>query len=521
MISVQSSAAFYLTVAAATLPGLTVVAVASGVLLMRRVSQAVGLAEPTHIMLEEEKPEQNCSLFRQFPHLTKRLAWRSLGACAKTPVHICTLPSRKDQKQKLMFLVKREDLISTRYGGNKVRTLQHQLAVCESRRDGGETAFQQLISIGTGGSNQVVATVVHAQSLGWDKTTDEPSSSINAAWLDKDKADLDNTLNMLSVLSFPNVGFVYNWGQPFRVGRAIRAVVGAWTQNDSIPMFLGGNCPAGILGQAGGILELAEQIIAGNSPDPERIYLPVGSGCTISGLILGTVLARHNGIPVLSHPNFKIVGCNVHPILAKLDRLVGLHVNPLFGFMPATITHSVLNACRALREIGGPNVENECMEFIKHHVDMRSDSNVVGKYGGHSLMTREAAQHYDAKGTVTDYETGREESDLWVCGHFVAKALHPLLTDLESNAAKSTAEEKPLNQQSPKYMLWMTKSAVQPRGEVDEWEKITNETDAVQKWANGGKAESTRRPGRVSTTDGSPEDYRSLMTQLSPEKKLN
>jgi 1-aminocyclopropane-1-carboxylate deaminase/D-cysteine desulfhydrase-like pyridoxal-dependent ACC family enzyme len=66
----------------------------------------------------------------------------------------------------------------------------------------------------------------------------------------------------------------------------------AWTQKEFVPMAMGGNCPVGVIGQAGGILELAEQIQAGTSPDPDRIYIPIGSGCTISGLILGVCLAR-------------------------------------------------------------------------------------------------------------------------------------------------------------------------------------------------------------------------------------
>lgn len=507
MDSLQSNASFYVTTAVATVTGLAFVAVTGGVLLARRVSQSVGLAEPTHAMLRQEKPEENCALFRHFPQLVKKLAWRSLGACRKTPVHICTLPSSPEgTERKLQFLVKREDLISTKYGGNKVRTLQHQLAVCESRRDRGETAFRQLVSTGSGGSNQVLATVVHARALGWDKTAN--TSSVNVCW-DEDKPDLDNTLNMLSVLSFPNVGFTHNWGEPFKVGRTISALWGAWTQTKFVPMILGGNCPAGVLGQVGGILELAEQIVAGESPDPERIYLPVGSACTISGLILGTVLVRHMGIEALSHPDFQIVGCNVHHVLAKCDRLFGLHVNPLFGFMPLTITHSVRNACRALCEIGGPNLEKKCMDFIKTSVKLRSDDKVVGEYGGHSQCTRETAQHYDASGIVTDYKTDKEEKHLWVCGHFVAKALHPLLKDLEVTTSV---------EQSPKYMLWMTKSAIQPRGEVDEWKRITEENEVIKTWANQGKAESTRRPGRVSFPDGSPEGYRSLMTDISAPK---
>ena len=182
----------------------------------------------------------------------------------------------------LEFYVKREDLICpSTYGGNKVRTLQHQLAVCEARRENGETAFRQLVSVGTGGSNQVVAMVVHARALGWDGgTTGDtdgdtdvyaplPPPRINVCWPDHDAPALDNTLNMLSVLSFPNVGFRFNWGD-YRLSAAaalLRSLRDAWTRRGFVPMMPGGNCPAGVLGQVGAVLKLSEQIEAGDSPD--------------------------------------------------------------------------------------------------------------------------------------------------------------------------------------------------------------------------------------------------------------
>jgi len=268
--------------------------------------------------------------------------------------------------------------------------------------------------------------------------------------------------------------------------------------------MLGGNCASGVLGQAGGVLELAEQITAGESPDVERIYVPVGSGCTVSGLILGTVMARHLGLPALASPEFKIVACNVHDGIALADRFVGLHVNPFFRFMPLTITHSVVGACRALVQLGGPDLEKEALEFIRTHVEVRADKDVVGVYGGHSQLSRQAAQRYDEKGTVTHYKTGNKEKELWVCGHFVAKAFQPLVKDLQGKPDGG----------DPKYMLWMTKSAVQPRGKLNEWTRLMERSDAVKEWADLGKAESTLRPGKVSTKDGKPEDYRSLMTEI-------
>lgn len=484
--------------------------------LMRRVHRSVGFAPPTVTMIAEERPATECALFRHLPQLSERIAWRSLGA-ARTPVHTCLIqrPDGEGGENPLKFTVKREDLISPLYGGNKVRTLQHQLATCESRREGGERAFRQLVSIGTGGSNQIVATVVHARGLGWvgadhgegDETKDSPPQ-INVSWFDKDEPDLDNTLNMLSVLSFPSRGWTYNWGEPFKPARFVKALVNAIRQEEIVPMMPGGNCPAGVLGQVGGVLELAEQITAGECADLQRIYVPIGSACTISGLIIGTVLARRLGMDALSHPEFSIIGCHVHEGLALFDEKLGFHTNPLFGFVPLTITHTVKATCAALRGFGGPDLEADALKFLKTNVSIVGDQDNVGIYGAHSDKTRAAANLYDTAGRVEDLE-GREAPPLWLCGHFAAKAFAPLLNDLE-HAVKPGSGRYP----SSPFMLWMTKSAVQPRGGSDEWEAMMQQNDTIKRWANEGKAESTLRRGRVSTTDGSSEDYRDIMTKI-------
>lgn len=335
-------------------------------------------------------------------------------------------------------------------------------------------------------------------------------------WFDSDAPDLDNTLNMLSVFSFPIQSWfdwgMIKWSTTHLSWRAIIAALGqAWSQNNSIPMMLGGNCPVGVLGQAGARLELAEQIEAGKCPDVERIYVPVGSACTVSGLILGTVLVRYLNLKALATSHFQIVGCNVHDVIAKLHRWCRFHTNPLLHFLPLGITHTVLGACRTLKEMGGPNLEQEALKFIRTSLDVRADVDVVGTYGGHSDKSRAAAKWYDETGEVTDYSSGVKTKDLWVCGHFVAKALQPLVLDMKVRLAREGHDN---NQARLPYMLWMTKSAIQPRGMVDEWSQFQKVNDAVKQWADQGKAESIHRPGRVLSAGGKPEDYRSIMTQI-------
>ena len=578
-----TTATFWAT--ASVIVALSGAAAATAIAWLRRVSNAIGVAAPTARMVQEENPTVRCALLRHLPHLAGRLAWRSLGA-TPTPIHTCCCanPAVKPTKTatttadcgsenennnttqttrpKLRFYVKREDLIHPIYGGNKVRTLQHSLAICQVKRDDDTiAAYRQLVAIGTGGSNQVVAMAVHAQALGWKNTgtTDSTDSTttinsthkrpatstgtaidttaqIHACWYDADEPDLDNTLNLLSVLSMSNVGWTYDWGTPFQWGRCtLQALWQAWTQHTCIPFMLGGNCPAGVLGQVSGILELAEQIQAGTCPaDLERIYVPVGSACTISGLIVGTVLVQtlwkdknqdcsssendNTASTTSSSPplhDIKIIGCNVHHDVALLDRWCNFHLNPWLSLVPLTIQHSVRSTCRTLHALGGPDILQPCLEFMKHSVELRSRPSVVGKYGGHSPASRQAAQWYDAHGRVEDYVTQKEAPPLWVCGHFVAKALQPLLEDLQHYAQEANRRNPNSDLDDPKYLLWMTKSAVQPRGTVNEWERLLQQNKTVQDWANRGQAESVHRPGRLSTQNGRPEEYRHLMTPIA------
>ena len=106
------------------------------ILLLRRVADSVGIAEPTQDMLKTENSAEllSCPLFRHFPALVDKLAWRSLGA-VKTPIHTCRFPSSDHvdggNTEPLEFLVKREDLISHLYRRNKVSTNRSVLYIID------------------------------------------------------------------------------------------------------------------------------------------------------------------------------------------------------------------------------------------------------------------------------------------------------------------------------------------------------------------------------------------------------
>ena len=454
------------------------------VLLLRRMEASVGLAPPTSDMLASE-PHANHVLFRHLPILRGKLAWRQLGQFP-TPIHRAT--AKTHDGLDISFEIKREDLSSAVYGGQKVRTLQHTLAVVESRlaaaRPGSaeQRALANIGVLGSGGSNQIVATAAHAAP--W-------LPKIRAIWAATDEPDLDNTLNMLSTLSFSNVAS-YSTGL-----QAVRELIA--TAVSGVVITLGGNCPAGVLGHVSAALEYAEQMEKGETARVDALYLAVGSSCTISGLIIGVALSRQLGLDAFASPRFRIHGIITHHVLASAERQLGIHRR--LSFMPGTIGHTVREGCAALRALGGPDVTADALATLRDGVRLHTDPSIVGSYGAHSEASREAARAYDATGEVVDGSTGAAAPPLWLCGHFVAKAYAVMAADLAADP-------------SLRAVLWQTKSRVQPRGLEDEWARLQAMGPTTHEWANRGVAESELRPGAVNVQHGTPDDYRGLMTEV-------
>lgn len=477
------------TVVVAVFP-ITLGAVARYVLV--RMHASVGVTGPTVTQEEEEDPESH-ALFRHVPALRSTLAWRALGDFP-TPVHRGACAARQGDAPvaTVRFHVKREDLSSPVYGGNKVRTLQHQLAVLEARLERGD-ARRELVVVGSGGSNQVVATIVHALRMKLKIPTVPLWSG--------DPPDLDNALNMLSALSLPFGTEFHTWGSNVGLVRALlRKVFGG----KSFLLPLGGNNPAGVLGQAGGALELAEQIQAGDTPDCDGIYLAVGSSCTISGLILGVALSRRAGLQAFQKPGFTLRPVLIQDSLAFLHRAGGLYKSKASRFVPLTIRHSLHTTCQQLVALGGPDVLHDALAVLDDETVFYDDKDLVGTYGAHSAPSRTCARLFDKTAVLQD-DQGKMAPGLWVCGHFTAKAVAAMCDDL----LRPEHAEKNM-------VLWQTKSCVQPRGTtVDEWELMQNMHPVVRTWAQEGKAESEKRPGKVDLAHGSPEDYRGLMTDVT------
>lgn len=210
----------------------------------------------------------NVALFRHLPQLARRVPWAALGDWP-TPLTELRVDGRP-------LWVKREGESNTRYGGNKVRTLEAWLGYTRAR------GARRIWAIGAYGSNHAIATVVHARSLGLDAGAilfPQPHSE----WAHENASALvASSCKIVRLRSVAEVPFVGAWI--------------AQREPESIVMPPGGATPIGTLGALSATLELAAQISEGLAPPPARIVVAAGSTCTSAGLLAGFALGRALGV---------------------------------------------------------------------------------------------------------------------------------------------------------------------------------------------------------------------------------
>lgn len=168
--------------------------------------------------------------------------------------------------------VQRDDLTDRRYGGNKVRKLEHLLAIA-SRRGG------RVLTAGAIGSHHVVATAVHAARLGLE---------VEAVRFPQPMTDhVAEMTARAEALGVHGTAAPSSTAMPFVLARrwARLAPTGATL------ITPGGSTPVGVLGYVGAGLELADRFAAHGWEEPDDVVVALGSGGSSVGLALGLGLA--------------------------------------------------------------------------------------------------------------------------------------------------------------------------------------------------------------------------------------
>ena len=208
-------------------------------------------------------------LFRQFPALGAKLPHVSLGLFPTPVEKIDPLGSALGIDR---FYMKRDDLSGAVYGGNKVRMLEFLL--------GGalRANAREVVTVGYAGSNHALALAIYADRLGL-KCSSYLLPQANAHYVRR---------NLLA--SYRHHARLHACGNYLSLaGGVLGGLMRSTLQNGAFPSFIGpgGSSPLGIAGYINAGFELKEQIDAGLLPEPDRIYVPLGSMGTTIGLMLG------------------------------------------------------------------------------------------------------------------------------------------------------------------------------------------------------------------------------------------
>ena len=263
------------------------------------------------------------ALFEELPILERRVARVALGNFP-TPVESLAVLSG-ELGVSAEGWVKRDDISSPSYGGNKVRTLE--LLFGEACAGG----YRSVLATGAFGSNHALATALHAPRAGLlPRALLFPQPISKAAFLNL--RALTRSGSKLSALR--------HWSAlPFGMAWFGRGA------NASYVMAPGGATPLGALGYVSAGLELGRQIGKAELPAPRRVIVGVGSTCTSAGLLVGLTLAAQlrRGFTPETQPWLTSVRVSPWPVTsrfrilslavrtARLRHELSAHKLPLFG----------------------------------------------------------------------------------------------------------------------------------------------------------------------------------------------
>jgi len=264
-------------------------------------------------------------LFREYPELEKKIPWISLGA----------FPTPIQQLQRLgngNLWIKRDDLSSPIYGGNKIRKLEFILGTAKRRNT------RQVITFGGIGTNHGLATAIFCNRLNipcklllfWQPVTEHVQQN-------------------LLLFNKYNTRLAYKktlW----------RTVIGYyWLERIKHPgayfIFAGGSNVAGTIGYVDAAFELKAQVNRGEMPEPSVIICALGSGGTLSGLSLGVRLA---GL------NTKVIGVRVSES----------HLGPFQACTPGTVKKLMTDTYKLLRRKIQqlPNIEITPPQILQDYI---------------------------------------------------------------------------------------------------------------------------------------------------------
>jgi len=302
-------------------------------------------------------------LFDEYPAIADKLPWTPIGIL---PTPVQEAPSLADALCIGRLFIKRDDLTHPVYGGNKVRKLEFVLA------DAVRRGYKKVITFGGIGSNQFLATTIHASEKGIGTIGVLVSQPVTAHVKHNLLCDIHYGAEMHLVNGYSGM-----------TTTALKIMAETALKEGKPPYVIpiGGSSVSGVVGYVNAAFELKRQIDEGVLPEPDFIFVAVGTAGTVSGLITGCRAAglktRVIGVKVTDW----MLGNSV--VFSSLANLVSLRLFsidrkfPLNFFTPLSME---LLTDYFGAEYGRFTREGlEAIELVKRHADLELEGVYTGK----------------------------------------------------------------------------------------------------------------------------------------------
>lgn len=224
-------------------------------------------------------------LFKAYPELDGNIPWVSIGKFPSPVERLSKLEKTLGVKE---LWIKRDDLLHSSYGGNKVRKLEFILADARSR--GAKT----LITAGALGSNHALALTVHSRNFGLKPVLVLFGQPVTRHVRKNLLLNSHFGAEIYCADSYLKLPFI-----------VIREFLKNYLSKKK-PIYVpaGGTTPLSTLGYVNAAFELKEQVERGDMPKPDCIFVSGGTGGTMAGLLLGSMLSGLDA---------KVIGVRVTP----------------------------------------------------------------------------------------------------------------------------------------------------------------------------------------------------------------
>lgn len=242
-------------------------------------------------------------LLRTFPGLRAHLP-RFSALEGTTPVTPFALAGARGAS----LFVKRDERSCALYGGNKPRKLEFELGRALAR------GARRLVTTGGLGTHHGLATAVLGRAAGLATTLVLVRQPIT-----------DAVRRTLLLHAAWGAQLVWGGNVPGAALQVLRVIAASALRGERPYLVAtGGSSRVGDAGFVSAALELAEQVRAGSSPEPEEIYVAVGTGGTLVGLAAGLGLAQLKS---------RIVGVLVTDILPPSQRSLARQAGRLLAWL--------------------------------------------------------------------------------------------------------------------------------------------------------------------------------------------